>query len=143
MALTFLGIAGVFLPFAHANESEDVDQRLAKALARAGFTGTVQSSLEGRLGRPLQPALADLGRLVFFDNIMGLHNDNSCAGCHSPARGFGDTQSIAIGTDNNALVGPGSHGPEKPTPGADDGQCRVLPEHDVELALCLDLAQRV
>ena len=88
LAFTFLGIAGVFLPLAHANETEDVDQRLAKALARAGFTGTVQSSLENRLGRPLQPALADLGRLVFFDNIMGLHNDNSCAGCHSPRGGL-------------------------------------------------------
>ena len=111
LALTLLAIAAVFLPFAHANEAEDMDQRLARALARAGFTGTVQSSLESRLGRPLDPALADLGRLVFFDNIMGLHNDNACAGCHSPARGFGDTQSIAIGTDNNALVGPDRTGP--------------------------------
>ena len=111
LAFTFLGIAGVFLPLAHANETENEHQRLAKALARAGFTGGVQSSLENRLGRPLQPALADLGRLVFFDNIMGLHNDNSCAGCHSPARGFGDTQSIAIGTDNNGLAGTGRTGP--------------------------------
>lgn len=110
-ALTLLAIAGVFLPFAHADDAEDLDRRLAEALARAGFTGTVQSSLAIRLGRPLRPALVDLGRLVFFDNILGLHNDNACAGCHSPAAGFGDTQSIAIGTDNNGLVGPDRTGP--------------------------------
>ncbi|MBM2812183.1 MAG: hypothetical protein HW416_2942 [Chloroflexi bacterium] len=110
-ALTLLAIAGIFLPIAHANDAEHLDRRLAEALARAGFTGTVQSSLESRLGRPLQPALVDLGRLVFFDNILGLHMDNSCAGCHSPAAGFGDTQSIAIGTDNNGLAGPDRTGP--------------------------------
>ena len=42
---------------------------------------------------------------------MGLHRDNSCAGCHSPAAGFGDSQSIAIGTDNNGIVGPDRTGP--------------------------------
>ena len=110
-ALTIMAIAGVFLPFAYADDAEDPDRRLAQALARAGFTGTIQASLPNRLGRPLHPALVELGRLVFFDNILGLHNDNACAGCHSPATGFGDTQSIAIGTDNNGLVGPDRTGP--------------------------------
>ncbi len=110
-ALTLLTVAGVFLPVARANDAENLDRRLAEVLAQVGFTGTVQSSLESRLGRPLQPALVDLGRLVFFDNILGLHNDNACAGCHSPAAGFGDTQSIAIGTDNNGLAGPDRTGP--------------------------------
>ncbi len=41
----------------------------------------------------------------------GLHDDNSCAGCHSPANGFGDTQSIAIGVQNNNRVGPQRSGP--------------------------------
>ncbi|OGO66430.1 MAG: hypothetical protein A2030_06625 [Chloroflexi bacterium RBG_19FT_COMBO_50_10] len=111
LALTLLIIAGVILLSACADGAEELDQSLAEALARAGFTGTVQSSLESRLGRPLNSALVDLGRLVFFDNILGLHNDNAWAGCHSPANGFGDTQSIAIGTDNNGLVGPDRTGP--------------------------------
>ena len=64
-----------------------------------------------RLGRPLDPALADLGRLLFFDKILGLHDDNSCAGCHSPAFGFGDSQPMAIGVDNNDVVGPNRRGP--------------------------------
>jgi cytochrome c peroxidase len=52
-----------------------------------------------------------VGRRVFFDPIGGLHNDNTCAGCHAPAAGFGDTQSIAIGVQNNRLVGTGRQGP--------------------------------
>jgi cytochrome c peroxidase len=49
--------------------------------------------------------------LIFFDKINGLHNDNSCAGCHTPAFGFGDSQSIAIGVDNSGIVGRGRKGP--------------------------------
>src|SRR5438477_3402400 len=41
----------------------------------------------------------------------GLHSDNACAGCHSPTNGFGDTQSIAIGIQNNNLVGRNRFGP--------------------------------
>jgi cytochrome c peroxidase len=87
------------------------DRLRAAALDAAGFTGRIESTLETRLGRPVDAALADLGRLVFFDEIQGLGNDNSCAGCHTPAFGFGDSQSIAIGVQNNRLVGPGRAGP--------------------------------
>jgi hypothetical protein len=52
-----------------------LDRQLAKVLAAAGFTGRVESTLEARLGRPLDPALADLGRLLFFGKILSLHND--------------------------------------------------------------------
>jgi cytochrome c peroxidase len=83
-----------------------IDAQLRKALAEAGFTGMVEASLQTRLGRPLDPNKVELGRLLFFDNILGLHNDNSCAGCHSPAFGFGDSQRMAIGVDNNGIVGP-------------------------------------
>src|SRR5713226_9273371 len=64
-----------------------------------------------RLNRAVNPARANLGRLLWFDTITGLNNDNTCAGCHSPTRGFGDTQSIAIGIDNNGMVGPDRSGP--------------------------------
>ena len=52
------------------------------------------------------PKLADLGRLLWFDTLTGLNNDNTCGGCHSPTNGFGDTQSIAIGIESNGVVGP-------------------------------------
>ena len=49
--------------------------------------------------------------MLWFDPIGGLNDDNTCAGCHSPTNGFGDTQSIAIGIDNNGVVGRDRTGP--------------------------------
>jgi cytochrome c peroxidase len=49
--------------------------------------------------------------MLWFDPITGLNDDNACAGCHSPTNGFGDTQSIAIGIDNNGIVGVDRRGP--------------------------------
>ena len=89
----------------------NVDRDLRGVLASHGFTGKVGSSLEQRLGRPLDPAKAELGRLLFFDKFVGLHGDNSCAGCHSPLNGFGDSVSMAIGVENNDFVGPQRAGP--------------------------------
>jgi cytochrome c peroxidase len=87
------------------------DRRLALRLSELGFTGRIESTLTARLGRPLNPRLANVGRLLWFDTITGLNDDNTCAGCHSPTNGFGDTQPIAIGIDNNAVVGPDRIGP--------------------------------
>lgn len=88
-----------------------LDRELMRVLRDAGFTGNVEATLEARLGRPIDPAMADLGRLLFFDKVLGLHSDNSCAGCHSPALGFGDSQPMAIGVDNNDIVGRSRRGP--------------------------------
>ena len=90
---------------------EDLNQQLREILGRNQFTGRVESTLEQRLGRRIDPAKAELGRLLFFDKFVGLHGDNSCAGCHSPMNGFGDSQSIAIGVENNDFVGPRRAGP--------------------------------
>src|SRR5215207_10014136 len=89
----------------------DVDAALRRYLASHGFTGGIATTLELRLGRRIDRQLADVGRLLFFDPIQGLNDDNACAGCHSPTNGFGDTQPIAIGIDNNRIVGPGRAGP--------------------------------
>jgi cytochrome c peroxidase len=94
-----------------ARSEQALDETLASALAREGFTGRIAATLETRLGRRVDGRLANLGRLLWFDTITGLHDDNTCAGCHSPLRGFGDTQSIAIGIDNNGIVGPDRAGP--------------------------------
>jgi cytochrome c peroxidase len=98
-------------PLTSAEPPTQLDAELRQVLAAAGFTGTVEASLPARLGRPLDPDTIEVGRLLFFDNILGLHNDNSCAGCHSPASGFGDSQPMAIGVDNNGMVGPSRTGP--------------------------------
>ena len=88
-----------------------LDDELQAYLATLGFTGRVGSTLEARLGRRIDRRLADVGRMLWFDPITALSDDNACAGCHSPANGFGDTQSIAIGIDNNLIVGPDRRGP--------------------------------
>ncbi|HEV2860032.1 MAG TPA: cytochrome c peroxidase [Pyrinomonadaceae bacterium] len=88
-----------------------LDAQLAAVLDQHGFTGRVGQSLEQRLGRKLDNQLADLGRNAFHDSLLGLADDNSCAGCHAAPAGFGDTQSVAIGVDNNDIVGPDRAGP--------------------------------
>jgi cytochrome c peroxidase len=89
----------------------DIDTALRGHLARLGFTGRIASTLEIRLGRRIDPQLANIGRLLWFDPIQGLNDDNACAGCHSPTNGFGDTQPIAIGIENNGIVGADRTGP--------------------------------
>jgi cytochrome c peroxidase len=88
-----------------------LDAQLSAILSQHGFTGAIGSTLEQRLGRKVDNQLADLGRDLFHDPIVGLGDDNSCAGCHSATAGFGDTQSIAIGVENNFVVGPHRTGP--------------------------------
>jgi len=68
-------------------EHNQLDQELTAVLREAGFTGRIEASLESRLGRKINPKLADIGRLLWFDTITGLNDDNTCAGCHSPTAG--------------------------------------------------------
>jgi cytochrome c peroxidase len=91
--------------------NSDVDRTLRAYLAQHGFTGGIASTLEARLGRRIDRQLADIGRVLWFDPIAGLNDDNSCGGCHSPTHGFGDSQPVAIGIDNNLVVGPDRRGP--------------------------------
>ena len=106
-----VAIAAAFGLYGAASAARDVDLDLSAVLREAGFTGRVEATLQARLQRPVNPGRADLGRLLFFDQILNLHDDNTCAGCHAPAFGFGDSQSIAIGIQNNAVVGIGRKGP--------------------------------
>ena len=98
-------------PGSERDGNRSLDAALARVLAQAGFSGRIESTLPARLGRPLDPRLADLGRLLWFDTLHSLHHDNTCAGCHSPTNGFGDSQSIAIGVQSNMRVGPDRRGP--------------------------------
>ena len=96
---------------ARAGSRAALDAALRQVLTDHGFTGTVGQSLEQRLGRAVDPALADLGRLLWFDKITALHSDNACGGCHAPSAGFGDTHSIPIGIQNDNQVGSRRSGP--------------------------------
>lgn len=107
----FIVVVSLLLLSTFAVSSATLDKQLTAVLAQHGFTGRIESTLEQRLGRKLDNQLVDLGRLLFFDTLGGLNNDNNCSGCHSPTNGFGDSQSIAIGIDNNGIVGPDRVGP--------------------------------
>lgn len=96
---------------AYADTSADLTKQLQAVLALQKFTGNIESTLTKRLGRPLDFAKVELGRNLFFDKFLGLHGDNTCAGCHSPNHGLGDSQSIAIGVENNDIVGARRAGP--------------------------------
>ena len=112
LSLWLLGVSIAATPRPPASTTvSPLDNRLQAVLHQAGFTGQVESTLEQRLGRRLDSQLADLGRSLWFDTLTGLNDDNTCAGCHSPTAGFGDTQSIAIGIDSNQVVGPHRTGP--------------------------------
>src|SRR5262249_51922846 len=113
-ALFILTVGGALLtliPKTSADTNRSLDQQLQEVLADHAFTGRIEFTLEQRLGHTIDHQLADLGRLLFFDTVTGLNNDNNCSGCHSPTNGFGDTQSIAIGIDNNGIVGAHRAGP--------------------------------
>lgn len=89
----------------------DTDKELIRLLAENKYTGKIEKQLEVKLGRKLDPKKVELGRLIFFDKGLAWHQDNSCAGCHSPMVGFGDSQFMAIGIENNGVVGDSRTGP--------------------------------
>ena len=92
-----------------------LDTDLRAKLTQWGFTGNIEQEFKQRLqdslGRPLNNELANLGRLLWFDNLHSLGRDNTCGGCHSPTNGMGDSQPMAIGVLSNGLVGPNRSGP--------------------------------
>ncbi|WP_281930550.1 cytochrome-c peroxidase [Roseibium album] len=62
----------------------------------------------GELPTPLQdddylhdgapdPAVVDLGRMLFFDPILSGNRNISCGTCHDPGRGTGDELALSIG----------------------------------------------
>src|SRR6266581_8905955 len=109
--LAALALCVAAAPAQAPSSTPQLDRQLVCVLEQLQFTGKIESSLVQRIGRNLNPDMANLGRLLWFDTITGLNNDNTCAGCHSPTNGFGDSQSIAIGIENNGVVGPDRHGP--------------------------------
>jgi cytochrome c peroxidase len=114
--LARFSVAVLLLSAAPANAATappTIDERLRQLLDDAGFTGTIEESLttDRFLGRDIDKQLFDIGRRLWFDKILSLHEDTTCASCHSPTNGWGDTQSIAIGVQSNDEVGPGRTGP--------------------------------
>src|SRR5215510_7679529 len=77
-------IISLLLLSTFAVSSVTLDEQLTAVLAQHGFTGRIELTLEQRLGRKLDNQLVDLGRLLFFDTVGGLNNDNNCSGFQFP-----------------------------------------------------------
>jgi cytochrome c peroxidase len=90
---------------------QDLDSLLSLRLEINGVDGRIEETLVARLGRPVNGELAEVGRLLFFDPVLSVTEDNSCAGCHGPNASFNDSKSISVGVENNGVVGPGRAGP--------------------------------
>ena len=89
----------------------ELDATLGTLLAAHRLDGRIEEQLEVKLGRPVDDRLAEVGRLLFFDRVLSLTEDNSCAGCHGPNVSFNDAVSISVGIENNLVVGEGRQGP--------------------------------
>ena len=117
MAITSQGttLPGLSAIVVAAGQDSGLDRQLRNKLAEAGFTGDIERTFKKRLkeslGRPVDPKLAELGRLLWFDNLHSRGRDNTCGGCHSPTNGMGDSQPMAIGVQSNLVVGPHRAGP--------------------------------
>ncbi len=72
----------------------------------------LQTLIAARQIEPLAPipaqneALVNLGRNLYFDNILSGNKDVSCATCHLPEIGTGDGLPLPIGTGGMNGVGP-------------------------------------
>ena len=136
--------AAVWLGYADAagNTVSDLDQLLSAALKRAGFTGTIESTLE-RASGARRPRARRSRPAALLRHDPALHDDNTCAGCHAPAAGFGDTQSIAIGIQNNDVVGPNRAGPRNQRRTPTVVNTAFYPEAHVERPLLRALGRSV
>jgi cytochrome c peroxidase len=72
----------------------------------------LQALIADKQIQPLTPipvqnqALVELGRNLYFDNILSGNKDVSCATCHLPQVGTGDGLPLSIGTGGGNGVGP-------------------------------------
>jgi cytochrome c peroxidase len=98
----FLALSGFVLLAAGCNDGTIIEPRTNPP--ERSLDDQVRASISGWGVVPIlpvtaqDPALADLGRSLFFDKVLSGNRDVSCATCHSPLANSGDGQSLAIGT---------------------------------------------
>lgn len=58
----------------------------------------------------VDPVVADLGRLLFYDPVLSRDGETACATCHSEIWGMSDGLPVSIGVGGGRLTGPGRSG---------------------------------
>ncbi len=72
-------------------------------IGHAAFAEIVPSAVTDADYRPINPAEAALGQLLFYDPILSGNREVSCATCHHPAFGTSDGLSLGIGDGGRGL----------------------------------------
>jgi cytochrome c peroxidase len=103
-----LGVTVFALGFLPVTEDPQVDPRTlgAGASSVAGAWSGLQRdfpSMERTAATVDSPEAVELGRLLFFDPILSVNNDRSCASCHHPDLGFADGLSHPVGINGQTL----------------------------------------
>ena len=70
---------------------------LAVAALAAERTPSLPAPLTDADFRPVDPAEAELGQLLFYDPVISGNRNISCATCHHPRLGTGDGLSLSLG----------------------------------------------
>jgi len=91
LAAAASGAACSDAPFVPIDSTPALDARLRQAIAPWGVVPILPVNAP-------DPAMASLGKMLFFDKILSGNRDVSCASCHSPAAHTGDDGSLAVGT---------------------------------------------
>ena len=93
---------GLLPPGLFGPPPRDIDRDLFDALNRAGIlpnAGTAPA------GDETNSELVALGRALFFDPVLSGDRNISCATCHLPASGTGDSLPVSIGAGGNGSAG--------------------------------------
>jgi len=85
-------------PFVPVDSTPALDARLRQAIAPWGVVPILPVNAP-------DPALASLGKMLFFDKVLSGNRDVSCASCHSPSAHTGDDASLAVGTGVTMIGG--------------------------------------
>ena len=99
------------------------------------FTGDIEQTfrkkIERNLGRPINPKLANLGRLLWFDRFSRWAATTAVAGAIRPRTGWATPNRSRSACRTTTLVGPHRSGPrnQRRAPTVINALC---PEHDVE-----------
>jgi cytochrome c peroxidase len=72
-------------------------QNVPGAPLPAGVPLGLRSSAPIPADNPITPEKVELGRLLFFDPLLSADRTVSCASCHQPALGFGDSTRVSVG----------------------------------------------
>lgn len=99
----FFFLCGIFLLFAYLPVPQDAQIPFEEqgGGARQDSTSNTGLQLEWPELQAPNSEHAALGRLLFYDPVLSVNDDMSCATCHHPDLGFSDSQRLAQGVHDN------------------------------------------